>query len=121
LQNIPRLARPGGPGIGAYYGAKGAQEKAQRKAAKHATPTTAHFDSLGRPFLTLAHNGFKLDGTAIEFPTRVKLDIEGNSAGVMLLCRQGSAGTRRQTITMTCSAIASIRQAWAGERWMLNV
>ncbi|MEM9905453.1 MAG: SpvB/TcaC N-terminal domain-containing protein [Cyanobacteria bacterium P01_D01_bin.44] len=48
-------------------------------AAKHAnTCSTAYLDTLGRPFLTLAHNGFKADDTPIEYETWVELDIEGN-------------------------------------------
>ena len=51
-------------------GAKGAQEqRAAEKAAQHAnTPTTAHFDTLGRPFLTLAHNGFERGRNADPIP-----------------------------------------------------
>ena len=46
------------------------------KAAAHAnTPGTAYFDTLGRPFLTIADNA--ADG---KFQTRVELDIEGQPA-----------------------------------------
>src|SRR5262249_34864766 len=46
-------------------GALGAQEQdAARKTALHAaTPTVAHFDTLGRAFLTVAHNKFKYSNT----------------------------------------------------------
>ncbi|MDL1964154.1 MAG: FG-GAP-like repeat-containing protein, partial [Deltaproteobacteria bacterium] len=55
------------------------EKSAAQKAAKHcATPTITHLDSLGRPFLTIANNGFKSDGTDHLIKTRVKLDIEGN-------------------------------------------
>ena len=30
----------------------------------------------------MAHNGFDPDGTPIQFPTRVELDIEGNQRSV---------------------------------------
>ncbi|MCP4402897.1 MAG: hypothetical protein GY801_37045, partial [bacterium] len=61
-------------------GQKGAAEKlAAEKAADHnGTPTAAHFDSLGQPFLTVADNGQK--GT---YETRVDLDIEGNQRAVI--------------------------------------
>ena len=70
-------------------GAMGTHERnAALRAAAHAdTPTTAYFDALGRPFLTLARNrvvcvGHELDGTEESFATRVELDIEGNQRAV---------------------------------------
>lgn len=70
-------------------GAMGANERdAAHRAAAHAdTPTAAHFDTLGRPFLTVARNrvvcvGHDLDGTEDSFATRVELDIEGNQRAV---------------------------------------
>ncbi|MCP4378801.1 MAG: toxin, partial [bacterium] len=53
-------------------GQKGAAEKsaAEKTADHNGTPTVAHFDSLGQPFLTVADNGQK--GT---YETRVDLDI----------------------------------------------
>jgi RHS repeat-associated protein len=64
------------------------EQKAAERAAAHAdTPTTAHFDALGRPFLTVARNrvvcpGHDLNGTEESFATRVELDIEGNQRKV---------------------------------------
>lgn len=52
---------------------------AKEKCESHdSTPTRVLFDNLGRPFVTIAHNG--LDGLAqpILFETHVTLDIEGN-------------------------------------------
>ena len=51
-------------------GAMGPQEQAAAvKAAVHAaTPTVAHFDSLGRAFLTIAHNKFKRSDTPLGGP-----------------------------------------------------
>jgi YD repeat-containing protein len=70
-------------------GALGQDERnAAQRAAVHAdTPSTAHFDALGRPFLTVARNrvvcpGHNLDGTEESFDTRVELDIEGNQRAV---------------------------------------
>ncbi len=73
-------------------GILGPQEQgAARKAAIHAeTPTVAHTDSLGRTFLTVAHNKFKYSDTPPADPpteefhrTRILLDIEGNQRGVI--------------------------------------
>lgn len=71
-------------------GALGADEQvAAEMAAAHAgTPTTAHFDALGRPVLTVARNrvvcpGHELDGTEDAIATRVDLDIEGNQLAVL--------------------------------------
>ena len=51
------------------------------------TPTTAHFDALGRPFLTVVRNrvvctDHDRDGKEEELSTRVELDIEGNQRAV---------------------------------------
>ena len=99
-------------------GAKGALEhSAAEKAAQHAnTPTTVHFDTLGRPILTLAHNGFQLDGTPIQFPTRVKLDIEGNQREV-LDAKNRIVMRYDYDMIGNCIHQASME---AGERWMLN-
>jgi RHS repeat-associated protein len=99
-------------------GAMGPQEQAAaNQAAVHAhTPTTAYFDTLGRPFLTLAHNGFAPDGLPIQYPTRVKLDIEGNQRSV-------TDALDRQVMVYDYDLLGNrIHQASmeAGERWMLN-
>jgi RHS repeat-associated protein len=58
------------------------------KAAAHAgTPAIAYFDTLERPFLTVAQNkvvcpGHALDGAEEMFHTYVELDIEGNQRAV---------------------------------------
>jgi RHS repeat-associated protein len=66
-------------------GALGSHERnAAAKAEAHAdTPTTAHYDVLGRSFLTVARNrivcaGHALDGSEEQFSSRIELDIEGN-------------------------------------------
>jgi hypothetical protein len=54
------------------------KQRAAAKAAAHAgTPATAHLDTLGRTFLTIADNG----GTD-KFKTRMELDLEGNTLSV---------------------------------------
>ncbi len=73
-------------------GALGLEEQtAARKAALLAdSPTVAHADSLGRMFLTAAHNKFKYSDTAPVAPpteefhrSRVFFDIEGNTRSVV--------------------------------------
>ena len=71
-------------------GALGPDERnAALRAEAHAdTPTTAHFDTLGRPFLTVRRNrvvcsGHDLDGADESFANRVELDIEGNQRAVL--------------------------------------
>ena len=49
------------------------QDAAQKAAAYADTPAIVHFDSLGRPFLSIANNGS--DG---QYQTRTEQDIEGN-------------------------------------------
>ena len=58
------------------------QDLAAKAAAHAGTPATEHLDTLGRPFLTLAHNGFRPDAAPIRHATRVRLDIEGNQREV---------------------------------------
>ncbi|WP_316231123.1 SpvB/TcaC N-terminal domain-containing protein [Bradyrhizobium sp. SZCCHNR1051] len=64
--------------------ALGAHEQAAAvKASAHAnTPTVAHVDSIGRPFLTLAHNGFDPQTQPILYASRVDLDILGKQRAV---------------------------------------
>lgn len=102
------------------------ERSAAEKSAVHAsTPTIAHFDTLGRPFLTIAHNRFERDGETVDehYPTRVELDIEGNQRAV------------RDAIGMTGDPLGRIVIRYdhdiqgsqihsasmeADERWMLN-
>lgn len=52
---------------------------AAQQAAKHAnTPTTQHFDTLGRPVLSVEHNKSISNGADEFYFTSVTLDIEGN-------------------------------------------
>ncbi len=98
------------------------ERNAALRAEAHAdTPTTAHFDALGRPFLTVARNrvvcpGHDLDGTEESFTTRVELDIEGNQRAVI------DAKERivmRYAYDMLGSRIHQLSME-AGARWMLN-
>jgi RHS repeat-associated protein len=100
------------------HGQKGADEKAAAdKAAAHfATPTVAHFDSLGRTFVTVANNGKDANGAEQHYPTRVALDIEGNQ-------REVKDAKNRAVMRYDYDMLGNrIRQSSmeAGERWMLN-
>jgi hypothetical protein len=95
------------------------EQAAAEKAAVHAdTPTVAHADSLGRTFLTIAHNRFERNGALVEeeYPTRVVLDIEGNQREVTTPRTASSCATttiwRGQRKTRTQPPTASIRPAW---------
>jgi len=106
-------------------GALGAQGQAvARKAAIHAaTHSVAHADSLGRTFLTVAHNKFKYSNTPLADPpveefhsTRVIFDIEGNQRDVIDAKERIVMRSRYDMLGQ------QIHQASmeAGERWMLG-
>ena len=117
-------------------GALGPHEQAAAvSASAHAdTPTTAHMDALGRPFLTMARNrvvcaGHDLDGTENSVGTRVELDIEGNQREVRdertLPVNYLPTGALEQRIVMryTYDMLGNrIHQSSmeAGAHWMLN-
>jgi len=89
------------------------------KAAIHRqTPTVAHLDTLGRPFLTLAQNRFERDAALIEeqYATRVELDIEGNQRAVI---DANDRVVMRYAYDMLGNRIHQASME-AGERWMLN-
>ena len=101
-------------------GALGAQEQdASSKAAGHAgTPTLAYFDTLGRTFLTVAHNRFVRHNSTVDeyYASRVTLDIQGRQRAV-------SDGHNRLVMRYDYDLLGGrIHQASmeAGERWMLN-
>lgn len=97
------------------------QVAAQKAAAHTDTPTTAHFDSLGRTFLTIARNrvicpNHALDGREEELATRVELDIEGNQRAV-------SDAKGRVVMRYDYDMLGTVIQQAsmeAGERWLLN-
>jgi RHS repeat-associated protein len=103
---------------------RAAETAAAAKTALHAaTPTIAHADSLGRTFLTIAHNRLPLppgegggEGIAEFYTTRILLDIEGNQREVI------DAKDRivmRYDYDLLGNRIHQASQE-AGERWMLN-
>ena len=60
-------------------------QAAEKTRVHAATPTVAHADSLGRTFLTVAHNRFRRNGDTIEefHESRVELDMEGKNLAVI--------------------------------------
>jgi len=100
------------------------EREAAEKAGKHAgTPTVVYFDSLGRPFLTIAHNKFErrnpddtIEVIEEKYSTRVTLDIEGNQRDVI------DAQDRiimRYEYDMLGNQI-HVASMEAGDRWILN-
>ncbi len=96
--------------------ASAAERDAATKAAAHAgTPTTTYLDSLGRGFLTRAHNGFDPAGDPLFLDTRIVLDVEGHHRAVI--------DAEGRTVATYDYDVAgnTIHQASmeAGERWTL--
>lgn len=106
-------------------GAMGTEEQtAAIKAAVHAaTPSVAHMDSLGRAFLSVAHNKLKRSDAPPDDPpteafhsTRVVYDIEGNQRDVIDALDRI---VMRYDYDMLGGQVNSDSME-AGERWMLN-
>lgn len=99
-------------------GALGPDEQAAAvKAAQHAdTPAIAHFDSLGRSFLTLADNGKDSHGVDQQYGTRTSFDIEGKPRQVA--DAKGRVATRSD-YDMHASRLHHATMD-GGERWTLN-
>ncbi|MFI5915060.1 SpvB/TcaC N-terminal domain-containing protein [Dactylosporangium sp. NPDC051541] len=101
---------------------------AQRAAAHADTPTTAHLDALGRPFLTVARNrvvcaGHDLDGTEESVAARVELDVEGNQRTVRDAVAQAGDPLGRVVMRYAYDMLGNgIHQhsMEAGARWTLN-
>ena len=102
------------------------ERAAAEKAAVHRqTPTVAHFDTLGRTFLTIAHNRFERSGAFVEekYPSRVELDIEANQRTIRDAIVQNNDTLGRIVMRYDYDMLGNrIHQASmeAGERWMLN-
>jgi len=95
---------------------RAAEKDAAEKAARHVdTPTTAHLDTLGRTFLTVADNGVDDQGQPELYETRLELDIENNQ-------REVTDALGRIVMRYDYDMLTNrIHQASmeAGERWML--
>jgi RHS repeat-associated protein len=95
------------------------EQSAAAKAFVHdGTPTVSHFDTLGRPFLTVAHNRLIDNGNPVDekYSTRVDLDIEGNQREV--IDAKGRV-VMRYDYDMLGNRIFQASMD-AGDRWMLN-
>lgn len=110
-------ARSGG-GLGAH------ELAAATKTAVHAaTPSVAHLDSLGRTFLTIAHNTLQRSTSPADTPpeetfqrTRIVFDIEGNQREVIDALERV---VMRSDYDMLGNQVHT-ESMEAGERWMLN-
>jgi RHS repeat-associated protein len=100
------------------------EREAAVKAAAHAnTPTVAHFDSLGRTFVTVADNGIDENGKPQKYNTRIELDIEGNQRALRDAIVQNDDVLGRIVIRYDYDMLSNrIHETSmeAGERWMLN-
>ncbi|MFZ0594325.1 MAG: SpvB/TcaC N-terminal domain-containing protein, partial [Bryobacteraceae bacterium] len=102
-----------------WYAQREAQDAAQKAAVHANTPSTVHFDSLGRAFLTFVFNRSQLNADApveSHYRTFVTFDIEGNQCditdalGRVIMTYDYDMlgkGLRRNSVD-------------AGERWILN-
>src|SRR5690606_33763229 len=87
------------------------QERAAWLAAQHAaTPTVVHLDTLGRPFLSVAHNVTGTGSSRVHefYRTRTELDIQGNTLAIYD-AKQHSTGSSTDSLNTT-GIYATIRQ-----------
>ena len=114
-------ALPGRPGtrsgIGGALGDRTSSAAAEKAAVHADTPTVAHLDALGRPFLTRRPQPVRCangaDRRRAALATRVELDIEGNQRAVRDAVVHGDRRAASScATTTTCSATASTRPAW---------
>ncbi|WP_433971889.1 SpvB/TcaC N-terminal domain-containing protein [Tunturiibacter lichenicola] len=106
-------------------GALGADEQsaAQKTEAHQGTPAAEHFDTLGRTFLTVAHNRKAVGGADEFLSARVTLDIQGNQREIRDAHVDASSPMGRSTMQYDYD-IAGNRSHQlsmeAGEKWVLN-
>jgi RHS repeat-associated protein len=80
------------------------------------TPSVAHFDTLGRTFLTIADNGKDSNAHPQKYRTRVEFDIEGNQRAMI---DAKERAVMRYDYDLLGNRIHQ-NSMDAGERWMLN-
>jgi len=104
------------------------EQDAATKAADHAgTPSRVHLDTLGRPFLTIAHNGWDAAGVEQLYETRVKRDIEGQQLkitdargnDVMVYLHRTATWQETRGYDLLGNGLYS-HSMDAGDRWTLN-
>lgn len=105
-----------------------AERDAATKAAAHAgTSSRVYLDTLGRPFLTVAHNGWAGTGAEQLYETRVEQDIEGQQLkitdargnDVMVYVHRDALGGETRGYDLLGHGLYS-HSMDAGERWTLN-
>ncbi|MGH9753406.1 MAG: SpvB/TcaC N-terminal domain-containing protein [Blastocatellia bacterium] len=94
------------------------REAAEKTAIHAATPSLAYADTLGRSFLTIAHNRFKHNDELTEetYASRAVMDIEGNQREVI---DANGRIVMRYDFDMLGATVHQTSME-AGERWMLN-
>ncbi|MEN6327729.1 MAG: hypothetical protein ABFD18_16190, partial [Syntrophomonas sp.] len=92
------------------------EANAAEKAFKHAeTPNVQHFDTLGRPILSIEHNKDIATDESKYYETKVKLDIEGN-----LLCVKDARGNQVMEYKYDMLGNKVFQKSMdAGKRWLL--
>jgi RHS repeat-associated protein len=89
---------------------------AEKSAAHRDTPLTQHFDSLGRPVLSVDHNGTDTSGNEILYRTTVEMDIEGNLRSIT-----DARGNLVMEYKYDMLGNKSFQQSMdAGRRWLLT-
>ncbi|XLS29485.1 SpvB/TcaC N-terminal domain-containing protein [Flavobacteriaceae bacterium M23B6Z8] len=92
------------------------QQAAQKTAVHAATPTSLYYDSLGRPVLSITHNGRDTNAKDRLYTTFIDLDIEGNAKAVV-----DSRGNQVVTYKYNMLGHRLYQKSMdAGERWTLN-
>lgn len=87
------------------------------RTVKHAnTPAIGFFDSMGRIFLTLVHNGSNSSDKPLLYSTRTEIDIEGNERAIIDALQRS---VMQYEYNMLGHKIKQISQE-AGTRWLLN-
>lgn len=109
------------------------EKQAAQKAESHDdTPTTTHFDTLGRPVVTVTYNRIsdpahrhRQDGLDSLIPSRVRLDIQGNTITVHDVSNNAPANTVEERIVARYRYDLLARRIRdesmdAGTRWTLS-
>lgn len=92
------------------------KQAAQKAAAHHNTPNVIYTDSLGRPILSIAHNGKDNLEKDKLYATFIQLDIEGNARTVI-----DARGNKVMEYNYDMLGHRVYQNSMdAGERWMLN-
>jgi RHS repeat-associated protein len=103
------------------------QSAAEKSAIHAATPTVAHFDSLGRPFLMIKHNKFQHSNAPqpVEefYEARIAFDIEGKQLQLRDPVIQNGDLQGRAVMNYDYNVLGELIHQTsidAGARWLLN-